>query len=41
MISPYHLEVADQFLADLAAAVDAAPAGPAPDGPVATYGGIA
>ncbi len=41
MLSPYHLQIADEFLADLAAAVDEAPAGPRGDEPTPTYGGIA
>jgi glutamate/tyrosine decarboxylase-like PLP-dependent enzyme len=41
MLSPYHLQIADEFLADLTAAVDEAPAGPRGDEPTPTYGGIA
>lgn len=43
MLSPYHLQVADRFVADLAEAVAAVPEGAAgeADGSVSTYGGIA
>ena len=41
MISPYHRNVVDPFLADLAAAVDEAPAGGDGGTGAGTYGGIA
>ena len=41
MISPYHRNVVDPFLSDLAASVDEAPAGGDGDSGAGTYGGIA
>ncbi len=40
MVSPYHLRVVDDFLADLAAATAAAPPRTDEPGPTPTYGGI-
>jgi hypothetical protein len=43
MLSPYHLQVAERFAADLAEALAAVPLGAegATDPAVSTYGGIA